>query len=1471
MNLSPSSACSFPDALNLLRKLAVGGLSPFLLTASPGGAIVPDPECAGGDDAPFGEPFPVGDVHPEDFPALERAARAAAADSASRFQLDYRLRSGRGGWAWERAFGSVDEVTPEGEVRISGFRLRREEESGMALRRSRLDEAVLRGLPGMYLVLDEKGAAIHWNDLFAETFFEASEARDTHRLFDAVRGEFLGFVAAVRTKGVGRIETWLKKRNGALGRFQCLGRLLSLDGNPRLICLLTDVTEHHKAEIALRLERARLDTLIDAARLGTWDWDGEKQDVVYNRRWAELYGLKLEEVTSCNLWEKYVHPDDMEALKDSINAHLEGKIPYYSAQYRVVRPDGIVAHMQDYGRIVSRAEDGKILRFMGGMQDITALKEAQAEVLRSKAHLEIVIEQTGIGLWDLDVRNESVRSHPSVFIRQGYSEEELPRTYEELTTFMYPGDGKNFLDNLFACIERKTEQFSCEWRMRQKDGTYVWFLTRGYPVERDKHGRAVRLVGSHYNIQSVKEQAEKERESLNIIARQKSELEYSVAERTRLLDRVQNRLREIVADGAISAVFPEPGIKAFSQGKGGAFERSLNHAFDLITENMRWYRRILENIPSPILVTDKAERCIYMNRAGLDVVGAESLNQVIGKPCDEWPDDSCRLSPSLIGDLRQPFEVFHPRLNRHFRSEISSLFGPTGEEVGTIQVMADVTEARTADERARIMLESMPLACGIWDEGGNLLDCNEAAVELFEAPDKETFIREFVRFSPRARPEGASIQEVLMANMPRTLEEGEIHFFWEHITYTGKQLPMMVTLRKVDTPGGLIVVSSSEDLRRLRATEAELEQERRLLRNVMDSSPVCFVIQVNGLVRFATRYAQQFFDMRVGDRLSDFFTTVTEHRRFLREVQETGAVNWRVGTLRAADGTSREMLINAFSAEYYGESCVMSWLMDVSDMRNKERELSQARDLAEASTRAKSSFLANMSHEIRTPMNAILGMTRLALDSRLPHGQRKRLEKVEMSATALLRVLNDILDFSKIEAGKLEMECLEFNPRRELVRVMDLARPSAMEKGLALSLKVDDEVPQNVAGDSLRIGQILTNLLSNAVKFTETGRVDVSVSVVKIFRKTAWICYAVSDTGIGLDSEQVATLFSAFTQADSSTTRRYGGTGLGLAISRKLAELMRGTLRCSGRPGEGAEFSLTVPLPIVAVSAKTRLGSGMQQTDFTGLPERLKGLRVLLAEDNELNRLIAREMLERIGFVVDEAVDGPEAVRMAKKNAYAAVFMDIQMPGMDGFAATASLRRVKKLQALPIIAVTAHAMVGDKEKSLSAGMNGHLTKPLDEEKLCRMAARLIPHKSDSRQKIASQSKAQDAEKRPPAVVDHALGLRIMGGKRGLYHRLLERLAQELPNIMKSLAGHMAEGRAEQAALAAHTLKGSAGNLGAGTLRAAAAALEAALRMGDVANASGLLEEVKRAVAGYKRTVTKIIRREEAATGVAKTK
>ena len=390
----------------------------------------------------------------------------------------------------------------------------------------------------------------------------------------------------------------------------------------------------------------------------------------------------------------------------------------------------------------------------------------------------------------------------------------------------------------------------------------------------------------------------------------------------------------------------------------------------------------------------------------------------------------------------------------------------------------------------------------------------------------------------------------------------------------------------------------------------------------------------------------------------------------------------------------------------------------------------------------------------------------------------------------------------------------------------------------------------------VRISQVLTNLLSNAVKFTASGGVDVQMTAEHRAGEVL-VRYVVRDTGIGIEESQVGNLFSAFTQADSSTTRSYGGTGLGLAISHRLAEIMGGDLWFSGGPGgPGAEFTFTVPLSVV-----TRQSTGGKPSAtcappaLTTLPARLKGARVLLAEDNDINRIIARELLEKVGFAVDEAVDGAEAVEKAKHTAYAAIFMDIQMPRMDGFAATSALRRIKKLKNLPIIALTAHAMVGDKEKSLAAGMNAHLTKPLDEEELCRTVVQLMPDAAAPEQAVPRRGKTRRQTPAPhEKVVDLELGLRRVGDKRELLFRLLERLSRECPGILSSLAEHLREGRWEQAALVAHTLKGSAANLGAEPLRAAASTLDNAIRLGDGASTLALQADLEREMARFSAAV-----------------
>jgi PAS domain S-box-containing protein len=389
-------------------------------------------------------------------------------------------------------------------------------------------------------------------------------------------------------------------------------------------------------------------------------------------------------------------------------------------------------------------------------------------------------------------------------------------------------------------------------------------------------------------------------------------------------------------------------------------------------------------------------------------------------------------------------------------------------------------------------------------------------------------------------------------------------------------------------------------------------------------------------------------------------------------------------------------------------------------MLEHERELKVARDIAEESTRAKSEFLANMSHEIRTPMNAIIGLTHLVLETELSGQQEDYIKRTEVAAQALLRIINDILDFSKIEAGKLEMEETYFNLGDVMTGASDLMEVRAREKGLDFTVDLHPEIPTRLLGDPVRLGQILNNLASNAVKFTAAGGVSIAVSMRETGDESALLCFEVKDTGIGLSQEQINGLFTPFTQADSSTTRKYGGTGLGLTISKRLVELMGGEIWCESVPGKGSVFGFTGRFGINAPSEEEQgkpAGKRRTREEERSLLAALSGARILLAEDNEVNQLVASRILSKAGFEVKIAGNGLEAVEMVKREAFDLVLMDIQMPEMDGLTAARTIRSDPAFADLPIVAMTAHAMSGDREMSLSAGMNDHVNKPINLQEL----------------------------------------------------------------------------------------------------------------------------------------------------------
>ncbi len=655
------------------------------------------------------------------------------------------------------------------------------------------------------------------------------------------------------------------------------------------------------------------------------------------------------------------------------------------------------------------------------------------------------------------------------------------------------------------------------------------------------------------------------------------------------------------------------------------------------------------------------------------------------------------------------------------------------EEKCVMSWFLDVTELREADERVRLMLDSMPLCCNFWDKDFRNIDCNEAAAKLFDLSSKQEYLDRFFELSPEHQPNGRLSSELALEYITKAFNEGSHTFEWMHQKLNGEPIPAEITLVRVRHGNDNIVIGYTRDLRELKAKQLELDSERQLLRKVMDGSPVCFVILVDDVVRFANPFAIEFLGTRLGGDVWEFYVDQEEREAFFADLERDGGVSWRVVSIQADDGSSREMLANASMAEYYGEPCVMLWLLDVTEMRNTERELRLARDAAESSTRAKSDFLANMSHEIRTPMNAVLGMTKLVLDTQLTGMQRGYLEKAEQSAEVLLRIINDILDFSKIEAGKLEMEQVEFSLSRSLHNSIDTLRDLAVEKGLEFSLTIDERVPPHLRGDSLRLVQIMNNLLSNALKFTNKGWVKTKVWLRERKGDTATLEFLVEDSGMGMDQASLDKLFSPFTQADNSITRRYGGTGLGLAICQRLVEMMGGRIWCESQVGVGSKFYFTANFQVVE-SADGRAGNAVPTSaeELIAQLGSLEHVRVLLVEDNKINQMVLKAILRKVNLKVDLANNGYEAIDKVQAHDYDFVFMDVQMPEMDGLSATARIRQDDRFRDLPIVAMTAHAMVGDREKSLSAGMNDHLTKPIDPVEVFRVLKKWLAPKIAAR-------------------------------------------------------------------------------------------------------------------------------------------
>lgn len=1153
-----------------------------------------------------------------------------------------------------------------------------------------------------------------------------------------------------------------------------------------------------------------------------------------------IYGVRPDEVCEdASIVYTRLHPDDLERISQSIRNSFD-ELSLWEDEYRVNHPQKGLLWVKGIAN-PERQKDGSVVWY-GYIFDITERKSAEIALQNAKRYYETLLENASDGIHILDEKGNIIAYSRSFAAHLGYSYDETRSLNIRDWEMDVP------IEDQPAIIKSLiTSPRAFETRHRRKDGSIINVQINAKEIELEGQLYLYASVRDITESVKLKEAIINERNFVSSIIDNANAVIAVIDAEGRMIRLNEYGQRfvgytqeEVSGEPYFWSRFLDPDMRhqvlgIIEQAQKGEIVKTFQNSWISREgcERIFEWSNALVNKPGGGLdfiftigvdVTESERKkeefktIFDVTKDGLAILDLESnfvefndaYQNMTGYTRDELLNRSC-VDMSISSDILRAKEAISEVLSTGSKTNFEKSFIRKDGSIITINMAIalmpdkehilistkDVTEEKKREASYKDLFNSVQHAMYIQDLEGKFIDVNHGFTQMHGYTKEEILGKTIDTILAPGQNDITKIERYFDAakqGIPQRFE-----FIAQE--KNGRTFPKEVSIIRSKYLGEEAIILVGVDI-----TERKRLEEQLL--EILSVSPIAVrIAKSNGTeVVFSNKAYDNLLhldgDSVIGKNPRDYYINPSDYEEIITRVQNKETFYHKEIELMIDDqkvwALSSYMPIN-----YFGEEAVLGWFYDITRQKELEESLMQAKEAAEHAAKAKSEFLANMSHEIRTPLNGVTGLIDLALNLEQDAKIRDYLVKARQSSKALLGIINDILDFSKIEAGKLEIESHPFVLADVLHDVSTLFEYAIAEKSLCFETHLDPALPEIVCGDSLRLMQIFSNLIGNAVKFTQSGTIALKIKIIKQMDQTLKILGSVSDTGIGISPETLSRLFHSFTQSDSSTTRKYGGTGLGLAITKRLVELMEGDIWVESEPGKGSTFSFTLELTLPGEDDIARIKRAKNTLNTKEKPH--VDAHSLLVDDNDINLLVAREMLEGYGFTVETAKDGNEAVLKTIENRYDIIFMDLHMPNMDGYEASRQIRTFNKT--IPIIALSAAVMEQDIQQAANAGMNDHLAKPIETEQLENLITRYFNVHS-----VQTRDDRDVAHKDGP--LENIYGIDIRHLKRHFKEKTIVNFIKTFAKTERDFCNRLriSDLNSPEFKTMIHTLKGGSGNI-----------------------------------------------------------